>query len=213
MALWGSGRAIAALLVASVTAVCAGGCRSRQDGRPAASATEGARPAGVPVNARREAPPPGLKASALALGARAPAVALASSGGDTWSLQTTLAQGPVVVVFYRGHWCPYCRTQLVDLQQRLADFTARGATLVAIAVDPADQARALAARLGLSFPLLSDPTREVVRAFGVEDAENAIAWPAIFIIARDGTVTWRAPAETYKLRPLPEAILEALATE
>jgi len=51
----------------------------------------------------------------------------------------------------------------------------------------------------------------VIRAYGVEDAENGIAWPSIFIVGRDGRVKWRSLAETYPVRPAPEVVLEALA--
>jgi hypothetical protein len=44
----------------------------------------------------------------------------------------------------------------------------------------------------------------------VEDQENGIAWPAIFIVGRDGNVRWRSLAETYKERPTSEVVLRAL---
>jgi alkyl hydroperoxide reductase subunit AhpC len=50
----------------------------------------------------------------------------------------------------------------------------------------------------------------VIRAYGVEDAENEIAWPAIFIVGRDGKVRWRSLAETYPVRPAAEVVLDAL---
>jgi peroxiredoxin len=64
--------------------------------------------------------------------------------------------------------------------------------------------------VSVRFPLLSDPKREVIRAYGVEDQENGIAWPAIFIVGRDGKVRWRSLAETFKVRPTSEVVLEAL---
>ena len=77
-------------------------------------------------------------------------------------------------------------------------------------MDPLERSKALAEKLGVKFPLLSDPKREAIRAYGVEDQENGIAWPAIFIVGRDGKVRWRSLAETYKVRPTSEVVLEAL---
>ena len=88
---------------------------------------------------------------------------------------------------------------------------ARRAELVAISVDPPETSKALMAKLGVTFPLLSDVDRSTIRAYGVEDEENRIAWPAIFIVAPDGTIRWRDLAETYKERPTSEVILQALA--
>ena len=77
-------------------------------------------------------------------------------------------------------------------------------------MDPLDRSKALAEKLGVKYPLLSDPRREVVRAYGVVDEENGIAWPAIFIVGRDGTVRWRSLADTFKERPTSEVVLGAL---
>ena len=81
---------------------------------------------------------------------------------------------------------------------------------MAISVDPPATSAALASKLGITFPLLSDESRATIRAYGVEDAENGIAWPAIFIVDKQGKIVWRALAETYKLRAGLKQILEAL---
>lgn len=77
-------------------------------------------------------------------------------------------------------------------------------------MDPQEKSNQLVAAQGITFPLLSDRDRSTIRAYGVEDAENGIAWPAIFIVAPDGTIRWRSLADTYKERPTSEVILEAL---
>ena len=77
-------------------------------------------------------------------------------------------------------------------------------------MDSPDRSKALAEKLGIKYPLLSDPKRDVIRSYGVEDQENGIAWPAIFIVGRDGTVRWRSLAETFKERPTSEVVLQAL---
>lgn len=85
--------------------------------------------------------------------------------------------------------------------------------LAAISVDSVATNRHLADGFGLTFPILADPPRAVMRAYGVEDAENEIAWPAIFVIGRDGKVAWRWLADTYRERiPTAEVLrdLDAL---
>lgn len=81
---------------------------------------------------------------------------------------------------------------------------------MAISVDPPERSAALARRLGVGFPLLSDVDLKVTRAYGVEDVENGIAWPAIFIVGRGGEIEWRSLAETYTVRPVSAVVLEAL---
>jgi peroxiredoxin len=82
--------------------------------------------------------------------------------------------------------------------------------VVAIASEDLETAQGLATKLGLSFPLLADPDRAVIRAFGVEDTQNEIAWPAIFVIGPSGNVSWRSLSETYKKRATVDEILHAL---
>ena len=81
---------------------------------------------------------------------------------------------------------------------------------MAISADPPEKSKELAGKLGVTFPLLTDSAVSTIRSYGVEDAENGTAWPAIFIVARDGTIRWRSLAETYKNRPVSEQILDAL---
>jgi len=68
----------------------------------------------------------------------------------------------------------------------------------------------LQSHLDLEFPLLSDPELTVIKAFGVLDEENRIAWPTIFIIAKDGRIRWRSISSTYKERDSSQTILEGL---
>ena len=62
----------------------------------------------------------------------------------------------------------------------------------------------------MTFPVLSDEQRAATRAYGVEDAENRISWPSLFVVGRDGNVSWRSIAHTYKVRAAPAQILQSL---
>lgn len=82
--------------------------------------------------------------------------------------------------------------------------------MVAIAVDPLRAHERLAAHLGLTFPLASDPGHAVIDAFGVFDPENEIAWPAMFTIERDRTISWRWLGDDYKVRPPTADVIAAV---
>jgi len=68
----------------------------------------------------------------------------------------------------------------------------------------------LAAAHALTLPLVSDPAHTAIDAFGVYDAENEVAWPAVYLVARDGTIAWRFLGDTYKVRPTIAELLRAL---
>ncbi len=96
------------------------------------------------------------------------------------------------------------------MQSKQADFSAKGLGLVAISVDEVAAGRALTDKLGLGFSILSDPKAEAVRAFGVFDEDNEIAWPSIFIVSKDGTIVKRWLADTYSQRVATDDVLREL---
>ncbi len=83
---------------------------------------------------------------------------------------------------------------MADYSEHLEDFRAAGAELVAISVDDAARAEPCRQELGLKFPLLCDPRREAVKAYGLLNTrENGgIAFPASFVIDRERVVRFRA---------------------
>ena len=92
----------------------------------------------------------GLADHALAAGDTAPAFTLPSATGKSVSLAEQLAEGPVVLTFYRGAWCPYCNITLHALQEAHADITARGARLIAVSPQIADESLSLTEKHSLA---------------------------------------------------------------
>ena len=97
----------------------------------------------------------------------------------------------------------------MELQSHQPDFAARSIRVVAISVDPVAKSQDLARDLGLSFPLLSDPELTVIRAYGVADEGNGIAWPAEFLVDRGGGIRWRRTAQAVGTRPSATEVLAA----
>ena len=170
---------------------------------------------------------------ALGIGDRAPDFALPGVDGETVRLADLLKQGPVVLTFYRGAWCPYCNTQLRDYQENLREITARGATLVAISPQAPDSSLAMQEENTLSFPVLSDAGGAVSDAYGltfeVDDAtrdryeavgidlesyNGTDTWklpvPGTYVIAPDGTIKAAFVEADYKQRASVRQILDAL---
>jgi peroxiredoxin len=97
----------------------------------------------------------------------------------------------------------------------MRDFSARDARVVAISVDSNEESRKLAQSQGYTFPLLSDPKADTIRAYGVLHAHGAedghdIARPAEFLVDRSGTIRWANFSETVLARLRPETVLRVL---
>ncbi|MFJ4868645.1 peroxiredoxin-like family protein [Streptomyces sp. NPDC088757] len=171
--------------------------------------------------------------TALTTGANAPRFTLASATGRTVSLDDLLAEGPVVLTFYRGAWCPYCNIALRALQQHHADITARGARLVAVSPQIPDESLSLTEKHDLAFDVLSDIGSDTAKQYGLAfDLPDDLAavydrlgfdlqrvngghprtlpLPATYVIDRDGTIRWAFVNTDYTTRAEPSDILSAL---
>ena len=101
-----------------------------------------------------------------------------------------------------------------SFQQRLPEFEARGIRVVGISVDPPDINQRQSQKLGYTFPLLSDPTAEVIRRYdvlhpGAGPKSANIARPAEFLIDSNGVVRWVNLTENIAVRARPEQVLKA----
>lgn len=175
----------------------------------------------------------GLVERALDVGTTFPSFELPDATGGTVRSEDLLADGPLVVSFYRGGWCPYCNLELAALQQRLGDIEAAGGQLVAISPQTPDASLSTAERKDLSFAVLSDVGNVLARKVGlVHELSPAVkelydGWgfetdvvndghgdelplPATFVLDRDGTVTWRFVNADYIRRAEPDDIVAAL---
>lgn len=101
----------------------------------------------------------------LSIGDAAPAFALPNASGEMVSL-SDFAPGRLVLYFYPAALTPGCTTQAVDFTANLGDFEAAGMTVVGISPDPIDRLAQFAAGEHITFPLLSDADKSVLRAYG-----------------------------------------------
>ncbi len=81
-------------------------------------------------------------------------------------------------------------------------FTAARLPVAAISVDSVEQNQAMVDKLLLPFPVLSDPSGEVIKAYGVwNPGEGGIAKPSLFLVGREGSIVWSYVGEDFADRP------------
>lgn len=169
----------------------------------------------------------------LAVGSRMPDAVVHDADGHEVRLGDFLDGGPILVVFYRGGWCPFCNFQIRELTVAYPEYRRRGATPVAISVDRAEESAKTRATYVIPFPVLSDPDLAAHRAFRVvhhaDDAEVArlrgfgmdlerasgrahhdIAIPSMFLVDRDGVIRWAHADRDYRVRPSTAQVLAAI---
>lgn len=175
----------------------------------------------------------GQAARAVKVGERAPAFELADQNGQPVSSAELLAQGPLVISFYRGVWCPYCNLELQALDEALARIRELGANLVAISPQTPVNSRKSVRTQALGFPVLSDRRGETAAAFGLrftlpdylvelykalkndlpafnDDPSWTLPMPARYVIGQDGTVLYGEVNPDYTHRPDPSELFPVL---
>jgi peroxiredoxin len=170
---------------------------------------------------------------ALAAGDMVPDFTLGDAQGRPVTLSAVLREGPAVIVFYRGGWCPYCNIQLRAYQRALPEIAALKGRLIAISPQLPDGSLSTAEKNKLEFDVLSDAGNGVARSFGLvyalpEELREAMrsngkplpglngdeSWelplPAAYVIAPGGRVALACVEIDYRSRPAPEVIVAAL---
>lgn len=172
--------------------------------------------------------------NAIRIGEKAPNFKLPNARGRSVSLENLLENGPVVITFYRGDWCPYCNLQIKALQDILSEIHELGANLVAISPQVPDESLTKDEISTMDFGVLSDQDAKVAFQYGVawevpeflaehmredrgldlEQINNGngtmLPIPATFVLGRDGVVKWRFVDVDYRTRSEPSDIIKAL---
>ena len=174
----------------------------------------------------------GVLKSAKNVGDMAPDFTLKNALGKEVSLQDYLAKGPVVLVWYRGGWCPYCNINLHFLQRELPNIKAQGANLLALTPELPDESLKTSEKHQLDFEVLSDVGNKVAKQYGVVfkltdevariynekfglnshngDSSNELPLAATYIINTDGKIVYAFLDADYRERAEPSEITDFL---
>ena len=153
--------------------------------------------------------------------------------GKTIELKELLKKGSVVIVFYRGEWCPYCNKQLKQLQDSLVLITNKGASLIAISPESLENIAKTIQKTKSTYSIISDDSLKIMSAYKVSFAldrktiikykgyginlnktngsnGNNLPVPAVYIINKEGKISYRYFDVNYKNRVSVKEILKHL---
>ena len=151
------------------------------------------------------------------------------------NLKDLRKKGPVVLVFYRGNWCPYCNKELTRMQDSLQMITEKGATLIAVTPESQEGIIKTAEKTKAQFPIIYDEDLKIMKAYDVayKVDDKAVSRyknfnidlaatnnqrpdavylpvPAVYIIDKEGNISFRYFEPDYKKRPSVKEILKNL---
>ena len=166
----------------------------------------------------------------VAVGTQLPNITVNDINSKSVSLSDYWADQPVVIVFYRGGWCPYCNMQVQELSGRYQEFKAAGIQPVLISVDAPDKAAMVDSQYEIPFPVLSDSALKAHTAFNVllkldsvtlakykmfgivpkdwsGKEHNTIAVASAFVVDTSGVVKAAHASKDYASRPSADQLL------
>ena len=156
---------------------------------------------------------PADEAKGLQVNARAPDFSAKDTNDSTFVLSEALKDGPIVMIFYRGQWCPYCNRHLSNLQDSLEMITGKGARVIAISPEPQEKAGVMKEKTGATFTLLHDEDYHIEEAYDVtfrSKLRGYLPVPATYIINKEGVIVWRHFDPDYHERSTVSDILKHL---
>lgn len=169
----------------------------------------------------------------LFISSKAPNFKAKNQYGADVELKDLLKKGKVILVFYRGQWCPYCNKQLSRLQDSIQFITDKGATLVAVSPEMPENVSKTLEKTKAQYSVLYDKDMKIMKAYDVEFEvpENTVTRyrntgidieknngtngkylpvPAVYIIDKESTITYRFFEQDYKKRPSVKELLDNL---
>ncbi len=158
----------------------------------------------------------GTKIPGLTAGDRIPPISAKDQTGTPQTFDTLKGKHGLLLLFSRSaDWCPFCKQQLMQLQQAKQEFAAKGIHVASITYDSPAILKSFADRKGITYPMLSDPQSKIIRAFGILNPEGkgfaaGIPYPGIYYIAPDGIIQKRFFEAEYYNRFTPNDAYAAI---
>lgn len=132
----------------------------------------------------------------------------------------------VVLLFYRGSWCPMCNTQIATLAKDYSKFHKLNTEIIAISTDTLEGAQKTKEKSQAPFPILIDEDNKVIHLYKVDIKKRELkdmpalmyrkkagtyAMPAVFIIDTEGVIRYSYIGKSYTDRPSNEDLLKKLS--
>jgi peroxiredoxin len=171
------------------------------------------------------------KPTAFKVGDKAPNLMGKDHSGKMVSLTELTKKGKVVVMFYRGAWCPFCNKYMSQLEAALPEFSAKNATIIAITPEPEESISKAMEKTKATFSIIYDKNRKIMndwkvaysmsddmktkyKGYGLDLEKQQGDWmlpvPATYVVGQNGKIEFVHFDENYQQRADIKNILMSL---
>jgi peroxiredoxin len=170
----------------------------------------------------------------LRVGSPAPLFEGATWAGSRFSLSNTLENKQVILIFYRGNWCPYCNRYLSNLSDSFAFLLEKNVDIVVVSPENKEEMEKMDNKVKAGFTFLADSAGRIMQSYDVlftvteaynkkikrflftdigahnEQAQAQLPVPATYVISQDGRIAFRHFNYDYAQRASVKQLLDAL---
>ncbi|WP_160136140.1 peroxiredoxin-like family protein [Chryseobacterium sp. c4a] len=174
-----------------------------------------------------------IEENSIRIGDQIPEFSLLNAFGKIITSEEVLKNGKMILVFYRGNWCPYCNLELKFLQDNLSRIQERGAVLIAVSPQIPDHSLNITEKNNLEFEVLTDVDNHYAEKLGIvfklqdfvlpyykglgidlfdfnKNNDHILPVPAVFVIDENRMVTYKFLDVNYMNRVDVEELIQAL---
>jgi peroxiredoxin len=174
-----------------------------------------------------------IEEKSIKIGETMPNFSLKNAKNEIVNSSDILKNGKMIIAFYRGSWCPYCNLELKVLQEKIAEFKEKNASLVAISPQSPDNSLTIIEKHNLTFEVLTDKDNTFARQLGIvfelqdfvlpfynalgidltnfnKNNDNSLPIPAVFVVNEDGKIIYKFADANYMNRIDIDELLKTL---
>ena len=135
-----------------------------------------------------------------------------NNNGSTFSFHDYQGNNSLIILFFRGAWCNYCKKQLQEVEKNISKLNDKNIKFLALSSDTKMNSSVLKTFLKLSFPVLSDPDFTIINDYKLKVTykDKDVSKPAIFIYNQQHEEVFQIIGENYEDRLSAEALLETI---
>ncbi len=171
--------------------------------------------------------------STFKVGDMAPKFEGTDQKGKTINSEDLLKENKILLVFYRGNWCPHCKKHLDSLQEHLNEFTEKGVFVVVVTPETVDKTIETSEKFKTDFSIVHDPNNKIMTDYKVifevneenvpnyykivskkvkenNGDNNVLPVPATYLIDMNGKIIFTQYDKDYTKRSDFDAVLKLL---
>lgn len=103
----------------------------------------------------------------LRVGEKAPNIVATDQTGKSINSSEILTTNKILLVFYRGNWCPHCGKHLGELEKNLEDLKSKGVFVLVVTPESVERTRETQEKFGTSFSIVHDAGNRIMKDYKV----------------------------------------------